>query len=88
MQHLLFEYKSLHKSLRDIGVKNGFRILEFRIENLIEPFPIECNKDTDCAILWVHFFILVQALQSIYCLIAIKEVVHTSMALEFHSKQL
>ncbi len=36
----------------------------------------------------VHFFILVQALQCIYWWIPIEEVIHTSMALEFHSKQL
>jgi hypothetical protein len=54
-QHLLLEHKSLHKSLQDIDVKNGFRILGFRMENLMELFPIECNKGIDCAILWGPF---------------------------------
>ncbi len=54
-QHLLLEYKSPHKSLQDIDVKKGFRILGFRMKKLIELFPIECNKGTNCAILWGPF---------------------------------
>lgn len=82
-QHLFLEYKSAHKSLQDIDVKKGFRM-----KNLMELFPIECNRALIVQFFGVHFFILVQALQCMYWLIAIEEVIRTSMALEFHSKQL